>query len=335
MKQYLTTAAIFSFLLLAIPAVSFVNKPSLPPAETNASSQAETKPVTPVRSDDFFLVMDTESSKVLKISARDYVIGAVCAEMPASFEPEALKAQAVAAYTYAVRQREKECISPTAELNGAYFSNDSTKYQAFFTDEQARKAFGDNYEAKYRKVSAAADAVSGEILVYENEPIIAAFHSMSGGITESAENIWGNAVEYLVPVESPEDTLAPNFTEEKFFTAEEISARLTTAFPEIILDDSPKNWFSIEERTSSGTVTRLNCGNTTVTGMEFRTLLSLRSANFEIEFSEDRFRISTKGYGHGVGLSQYGANAMALQGKSYAEILAHYYKGAELKQLST
>lgn len=256
MKQHLTFASFFAFLLLVIPTVSFINKPSLPIAETEISSQSEEAPVRPADSEDIFLVLDIESGKILKIPARDYVIGAVCAEMPASFEPEALKAQAVAAYTYAIRQREKERISPTAELNGAHFSNDSTKFQAFFTEKQAKKAFGDNYEAKRAKVSAAADAVSGEILVYENEPIVAAFHSMSGGITESAENIWGSRVDYLVPVESPEDALAPNFTEEVVLTSEEVSARLTTAFPEINLSASPNEWFSIDERTSSGTVTK-------------------------------------------------------------------------------
>lgn len=332
MKQYLSVAAIFSFLLLAIPAVAFVNKPSLPTAEAEISTATTSPPVVRQNHDDVFLVLDAETDKILKIPARDYVIGAVSAEMPASFEPEALKAQAVAAYTYAVRQREKERISPTEELNGAHFSNDSTKYQAFFTEEQAKSVFGKAYEAKHSKVSGAVDQVLGEILVYGNEPIVAAFHSMSGGVTESAENVWGSPVAYLVPVESPEDALAPNFSEEVVLTPEEISARLTTAFPDIVLESDPESWFSVEERTASGTVTKLSAGNKVITGLEFRTVLNLRSANFEIEFSDKSFRITTKGYGHGVGLSQYGANAMALQGKSYEEILAHYYKGTSLKR---
>ena len=132
---------------------------------------------------------------------RDYVIGAVLGEMPATYNTEALKAQAVAAHTYAVRRKQQQLEAPDPELMGAYISNDSTKYQAFFTPEQAKSFYGSGYDEYNKKVAAAVDDVINEILVYNGEPIVAAFHAMSSGKTESAEVVWGNAVDYLVPVE--------------------------------------------------------------------------------------------------------------------------------------
>jgi stage II sporulation protein D len=142
-------------------------------------------------SDKPYKVLDTESGQVMEVSVRDYVIGAVCAEMPASFGEEALKAQAVAAHTYAERQRLRESESPTPELMGVDFSDDTSKYQGFFTKEEIKERFGDRFERDYGKISAAADEVLPYILTYDEAPIIAAFHSMSAGFTESAENAWG------------------------------------------------------------------------------------------------------------------------------------------------
>ena len=277
-----------------------------------------------------FKVLDITTGKVEEISVFDYVVGAVCAEMPATFEPEALKAQAVAAHTYAQRQKEKALTSPDKELNGAYFSNDSSKYQAYFTENQAKQYYGDNYEQYIEKIKNAVSDVESEILVYEDEPIIAAFHSMSSGTTESAENVWGSKVEYLIPVESDYDTEAPKYMEEYEYTADEVKERLENAFDDIKLGDKPEEWFSDVSKSKSNTVLEIKAGNLTVTGQEIRAALSLRSASFDIEY-DDGFKITTRGYGHCVGMSQYGANAMAKEGKTYKEILEHYYPNTELK----
>ena len=336
MKQYVSILIIFAFFLMAIPSISLLKKSDTIPennTEPLANSSNTVNDVTTPTAEydkDVFLVLDTANGQVSKLSARDYVIGAVCAEMPASFNPEALKAQAVAAHTYAVRQREKELATPTAELKGAYFSNDPAKFQAFFTTDQAKQFYGADYDANYKKVSEAVDSVLKEILVYKNEPIVAAFHSMSGGTTESSAVVWGNAVDYLVPVDSAEDITAPNYLDVKNFTPDELSARLKTTYSDIKLGDDKTAWLTITERSTSGTITSLKAGDKVLTGMEFRTLLSLRSANFEIKYDGSNFEITTKGYGHGVGLSQYGANAMAGEGKTYKEILTHYYKGVDI-----
>lgn len=336
MKPYICTMLLFAAILILIPAIpSLAGKDEVLPAAAFSFETENTPEETVIKSEtvppkeDVFLVLDTESGEVISVSARDYVIGAVCAEMPASFHEEALKAQAVAAHTYAVRQREKELLSPTKELNGAYFSNDPAHYQAYFTKEQAKSFYGDKYEEYYDKIAAAADEVLNEIIVYENEPIIAAFHSMSGGVTESADVVWGASVDYLVPVESHSDTKVYAFEEGYVFTPAEIKARVSTLY-DIDFNGNKSQWFNVCDRSPSGTVTSMSAGDGYLTGAEFREALSLRSANFTVSFDGENFIIVTKGYGHGVGLSQYGADAMARDGKTYREILSHYYPGTQI-----
>lgn len=347
MKNYICIIGIFALLMTAIPAASFRKSQKISDTDTNSASEiTETLPQSTEQESiisqsadssdsksNIFLVFDISSGEIIEVSDRDYVIGAVCAEMPASFNMEALKAQAVAAHTYAERQRYNELEKPTSELNGAYISNDSTKYQAFFTKEQAQQYFGESFDENYNKISEAVDCVLNEILFYDDEPIVAAFHSMSSGKTESAENVFGNAVDYLVSVDSEEDINAPKYLTEYTFTSDEMSARLKEAYPEIQLSDDKSKWISVKERTASDTVISLNAGDISISGWELRNILSLRSASFDINYENGVFTITTKGYGHGVGMSQYGANAMAEQGYTYDEILKHYYKGAEIKKI--
>ncbi|SHM16345.1 stage II sporulation protein D [Ruminococcus flavefaciens] len=276
-------------------------------------------------SDQPYKVLDIESGKVLEVSVRDYVIGAVCAEMPASFHEEALKAQAAAAHTYAERQRLREKASPTPELKGADFSNDTAVYQGFFTKEQARERFGGKFEESYSKISAAVDEVLPYIITYDDAPIIAAFHSMSAGYTESAENIWGTHVDYLVEVDSRSDLTAPKFREEKKLSRDELKNAIESAFEDISLGDDMSEWIQIKTTSDAGTVLSAEAGGKSVTGNDIRNALSLRSASFDVRIEGDTAIFTTKGYGHGVGMSQYGANAMAEEGKSWRDIIAHYY----------
>ncbi|HBN10901.1 MAG TPA: stage II sporulation protein D [Ruminococcus sp.] len=332
MKNYLCIIAVFALLMTAIPAISFRSSAGSDSSEISQQTTVVTDTAADEKSD-IFLVLDINSGQILEITEKDYVIGAVCAEMPASFNIEALKAQAVAAHTYAVRQRENELKNPTPELCGAYISDDSSKYQAFLSEEQAKQYFGDNFNEYYSKISEAVDSVSDEILVYNDEPIVAAFHSVSSGKTESAENIFGSPADYLVSVESIEDINAPEYLKEYTFTSDEISARLKETYPDIQLSDDKDSWLSVKKRTASDTVISLDAGNINMSGWEFRNIFSLRSAAFDIVYENGIFTISTKGCGHGVGMSQYGAEAMAKQGASYDEILKHYYKGAEIKKI--
>lgn len=335
MKSYLTAAAVFAALLLAVPAAPLVFGGKADVPKTYSESGADKEKASPskasVKTSDSYKVLDITTGKVEEVSAFDYVVGAVCAEMPATFNEEALKAQAVAARTYAERQRLRAEVSPNPELSGAYFSNDSSKYQAYFTENQAKQYYGDSYDMYIEKIRSAVKETGNEIIVYEGEPIIAAFHSMSSGKTESSENVWGGKVDYLVPVDSADDEYAPKYLEEHHFSTNEMKRRLEAAFPEISLGDQPSEWFSEPKVSDSGTVLSIAVGDMTADGQEIRSALSLRSAVFEISYDES-FVVTTKGYGHCVGMSQYGANAMAEKGADYKEILGHYYPGTEVKE---
>ncbi len=360
MKDLFKIIAVFTVLLAAIPAIALICPPDVASVKINAeteytegaetstavtntvvledtevttaSVQSETTIPAISEDDGMYRILDCKTGETVTVSMEEYIIGSVLAEMPASYHEEALKAQAVAVHTYAVRQREKQLASPDEALKGAYISNDSTKYQAYFTEQQAKDFYGDDYEKYYNKVSFCVSLVSDEILVYNNEPIVAAFHSTSNGKTESAEVIWGGEVDYLVPVDSSYDLNAPGYTEEKTFTPDQIKNKFTAEYSDILFAYDKESWISIEDRSESGTVTKVLVGNKHIEGTEFRNILGLRSATFEVVYSakSDDFTVSTKGYGHGVGLSQYGADAMAQSGSTYKEILLHYYTGADI-----
>lgn len=332
MKDILKISAIFTIFLILIPMLGFLKyepAASEPYKEEHTISEQENTDI--LTDDGSFLVLECETGQVLSMTMLEYVTGAVLGEMPADYEEEALKAQAVAAHTYALRRKYQQLSSPDPELKSAYISDDSTKYQAFFTPEQAQSFYGEKYTEYSDRVEKAASSVINEILVSGGEPIVAAFHAVSPGKTESAQVVWGSAVDYLVPVDSPGDTSAPNYTEEKIFTEAELEARLTQSEYDISLPQDKTEWLKINAVSPSGTVTDISAGDKHLSGAELRQLLSLRSACFTVEYDADKgYIITTKGSGHGVGLSQYGANEMARSGSNYREILLHYYSGAEI-----
>lgn len=335
MKRYFYFTAVFAAAILAIPAVPvyFTGRSEAEVMENSGADMVlEEFPLEEVDTEEGepYKVLDVSTGEIIEVSQRDYVIGAVCAEMPATFEAEALKAQAVAAHTYAERQRLKEKENPTPELCGADFSNDTSKYQGYFTENQAKQYFGDNFDLNYTKITEACDEVINYILTYEDEPIISAFHSMSSGKTESAENAWGAAVDYLVPVDSEYDTSAPKYLEEVRYKKDVLKGKLEAAFSGVTLSDDFTKWITVASVSDSGTVLSASVGDKTVSGSDIRTALALRSACFTVTYEGDETVFSTKGYGHGVGMSQYGANAMAGEGKSWQEILEHYYPGCTI-----
>lgn len=255
----------------------------------------------------------------------EYIKGVVAAEMPMSFNEEALKAQAVAARTYAVRKmKELKSTEVPYEIGQAYLS-----------DEELKKKWGENfatYEARARKV---VSETKGEIMIYENEPILAVFHAQSAGKTENAENVWENEVPYLKSVDSSLDENAPDFETEMIFSNKDLMDRLTLEFGELELDENDiMKQIKITERSKADYVQKIQIGTGIFTGADVRMALGLRSANFIIK-KKDKNSVSfiTKGYGHGAGMSQYGASFMANEGNDYHEILGHYYKGVEFEVL--
>ena len=250
-----------------------------------------------------------------------YITGVVLAEMPASFEPEALKAQSVASRTYAWK----------ASLTGGKHGDGSVCTESSccqgYVAESTYLEKGGTQEA-VDNVSLAVAQTSGCVLTYGGELIEATYFSCSGGSTEDAAAVWGTDYPYLQSVSSPGEEKAASYTQTLSFTPEEFQAALGRE-----MNGAPESWFTITTYTEGGGVAAMTIGGETYTGTELRTMLSLRSTAFSVAASGAEIRITTRGYGHRVGMSQYGADAMAVQGSTYPEILGHYYPGTELARL--
>lgn len=279
-----------------------------------------------------FKILNTATGQVENIPVRDYVRGAVAAELPASFHSEAMKAQAVAAHTYALYNALLHRETPDPALKGADFAADPDHLKGFAREEDIKATYGSMADEYWSKITDAADSVMSYILVYEDEPIMAVYHSCSVGTTEAAENVWQASVPYLLPVESEGDLLSPAVRESAQFTTEEMRQKLAAALDGLELGGNPALWLSPVKYSDSGYILQMKVGNQTVSGREIRSALGLRSSSFEVDYDSAAgiFTVDTLGYGHGVGLSQYGADYMARQGSSFEEILTHYYTGAQL-----
>ncbi len=340
LRRLLTAACLT--LLPVLPAILPTDAPSVqtdgPAAE--AVTEAETAELStsppeevenaPFRARASYRILETATGTVREVPVRDYLIGAVGAEMPATFEEEALKAQVVAAHTYAERQAMTGAAH--ADLQGADLTDDPARSQAYLPESELRVRWGDRADEYDARLSTAVDEVVEMMLVYEDEPIIAAFHAMSGGRTESAAHVWGTDVPYLQSVESAQDCEAPQFEDSVALPAEDVLALLRGAREGVTVEGDAAEWFGAAECSAAGTVLQVRFGDTVFTGQELRRLLGLRSAIFTIAYEDGTFRFTTHGYGHAVGMSQYGANAMAQDGATYEEILAYYYPGAVLRQ---
>lgn len=256
-----------------------------------------------------------------KLSLDKYLVGVVAAEMPAEFELEALKAQALSARTYIVKQmmgKEK-----TGLPDGALVT-DTEMHQVFKNEKELKQIWGMDYKWKIKKISQAVKETDGQILMYDGEPITATFFSTSNGYTENSEDYWSNPFPYLRSVSSPWDEKSPKFSSQKIIPKAEFERKLGVSL---------KNGSSLGKivaRTEGRRVGKVDINGKVLSGKEIREKLELKSSDFTWTLKGNNIVINTKGYGHGVGMSQYGANGMAQEGKNYQEIVKHYYKGVEV-----
>ncbi len=266
--------------------------------------------------------------KLQPMDMQTYLLGVVRAEIPVSFHEEALKAQTVAARTYILH---KIAGGGSANHPQADACDDITCCQAYKSEETAAAEWGADAAAYEAKIRRAVEETDGECILYEGAPVLAVFHSSSVGTTQDAQSVWSAGLPYLQSVETPEgEDSVPNYRSTATFTASTLREKLLDALPEAELNGTPSNWFTNIQQKSSGTVTSLSVGGVEVAGNRLRTILGLRSACFTISFDGDEVTFSVSGYGHGVGMSQYGANVLAKDGMRYQEILEWYYTGAEV-----
>lgn len=295
-------------------------------APTQAPTAATTAPTAGGESPTTFKILDTKTGQVTEMAERAFLIGTVASEMYPTYHTEALKAQAVASYTYYCSQRAKARQNPAEELKGADFSDVPATFPDTYTTEGLKKRWGEHYDTYYQKICEAVDAVFGKKLLHGGEPIFAAYHAIGFGTTENGKVVWGVEYPYLQSVPSPGDKLSPDYQSVVTLTPAQLSEQLKKAVPDLSLPEKPEAWIGSElTRSDAGTVTKILIGGKELTGRQVREALDLRSANFTVVYKDGGFRFTVLGYGHGVGMSQYGADYLARQGSSWEEILKFYY----------
>ena len=283
--------------------------------EENNHDKEETTEVEEIQDNNTYINLQKKDGSIQKIELEEYVVGVVGAEMPALFNVEALKAQAIIARTYALKANSKGKNLRDNESNQSYKTND-----------ELQRLWGGNYGAYYAKVKRAVNETKGTVLTYNGNYIEAVYHSTSNGVTESSVNVWGNYYPYLVSVSSQYDNLNVSFFVSKEISYQELSNKLG-------FNINKETIIELNGKTSGNRVESVKIGERVYKGIDFRNILGLRSADFEIEYTDTGIIFTTKGYGHGVGLSQYGANGMAKNGYSCEAILKHYYPGVSLSKM--
>ena len=327
MKSYSVICFFLSLAMILFPLVSvekatdvFAKEFSIteetPTTEKNAESLAENSTVK---------VMNASSKNITEISLEEYLTGVVAAEINPAYHEEAIKAQVIAAHT----KLEYTKLHKTQSLENADITNSASTHQGFLTDAEQKEKWGENYKIYREKIEKCVKEVKDTILIYNDEPINAVFHAISNGQTENATDVWGGEYPYLVSVQSAGDKLSPAYTSEVTVSSDDFKKKVTEKGA--VLDENPEKWVEKITNTDTGMVKDIIIGGKSFKGTEIRTLFDLKSSTFTVKYDDGNFIFTVYGYGHGVGMSQYGANYMAQQGLNYKDILGHYYKNVKCK----
>lgn len=316
MKNKILCGVVVVLSLILVGVVSFKK-------ETNFSYDEKKEPevkdeiISPEKEIHQIKVYNQEKDEITTMNMEDYIIGVVAAEMPVSFEIEALKAQAVAARTFALYKKEHS--------NKEYDVVKGVSDQAFNTIDEMKKKWADKFDENFAKIQKAVIETENEILTYQNQVIESFYFSMSNGYTEKCELVFQQDLPYIESVESAWDNKSLNNYEViTTFEKKDFCSKLEINCDEIKINSM--------ERTDSKRIRKIVINDKEFTGVQLRTLLKLRSTDFDIDI-EDKISITTRGSGHGVGMSQYGANGMAKEGYPYQEILEHYYQNIEISKI--
>jgi stage II sporulation protein D len=339
MKRKLGPLILFALLIALVPALALLagsetpQTGTAPPSQTAQPEPGDEPSAGVLYEGGTLTVFDEATGQPLTLSEREYLLGAVMCEMPALYEPEALKAQVVACHTYALCVQSMRQSDPDPALMGAAFAVNSETLTGYMTKERAQQIYGARFEEYYTKMEQAVDAVLRDILTYNGEPISACYHAISPGRTEASENIFVTALPYLVSVDSSYDKTAEGYLSTATFTPGELEDVLRLYDKEFTRVGETAQWLGDAQVSEAGTVLSQRICGRDYAGTTLREIFGLRSPAFELRYDGEQFVFEVKGYGHGVGMSQNGANGLAKEGKTYVEILAHYYPGAVLTQL--
>ena len=317
MKLYLILTSIICIIMVIFPlccvslgkTLSFDSKSPTNITEENSSETA----------DNTVSVFMISADKTVDMSVYDYLVGAVAAEMPASFHEEALKAQAVACYSYMLWLKEN-ADNPNYDI-----TSDSSKHQGCLSDEEMKEKWGNKYESYKKKIEDAVSAVYGEYLTYNSEVILALFHAISPGKTQNSDEVWESPLPYIKSKSAPGDTLSPDFDSETTVTCDVI--RDIFDIGDDVKDSELIDIFAMSD---TAHIKAIPVADKTLSAREIASSLGLRSPYFTAQYKESSYIFKVKGYGHGLGMSQYSADYMARQGSSYKEILMHFYADTEL-----
>ena len=340
MKKFLIYILSFIILFFIIPVICTVTPQKTEEVSTVPEEPVEENPQEQVAQADYeyekyktIRLLHTETGQIEELNIDEYLYGVVASEMPASYEVEALKAQAVVARTYTIYQ----AMNSKGKHENADICDNYACCQAWISKEERFARWNaEEAESNWNKIVNAVNSTSGKIITYGGVPINAFFHSNSGGITESSLNIWGGIdYPYLKSVETAGEEGYTQYASEATFTKEDLLSKMKEKYPDCSINYDEENCIQILEYTSSGRVKTIKIGNKQIAGTEARTIFGLRSTNFTVAINDTNVVFSVTGYGHGVGMSQTGADALAKTGSTYEEIIKHFYTDVEIIEVNS
>lgn len=340
MKGVKISAALFVILMLLIPMLSMTFQVKVQQTATNNSySRPNSSNLQITAPSQQFKLYRVATKSIELITPHDYICGVLAAEMSPDAPAEALKAQAVASFTYACYKREGNLSNPQAAavINGADFSDDSSQFEAYLSKTDAKKKWGANFDERWNKLDQIVNSVNDEAITYQGKTIAAVFFAISSGKTENCKDVWGTDLQYLRSVDSSWDVNSPGYESKITVSAQDFKSAITASNVKgLNFGKDPAKWVGNITRSGAGSIMKITVSGAELTGAQMRTIFKTRSANFQITYqsSSKSFVFDVKGYGHGVGLSQNGAKYLAQQGKSYVDILKYYYTGVEISDYS-
>lgn len=336
MKKVLLYFFAFIFICFVLPALLTKRDVPVHSNETEENKVNEVGATEEVKSYDYknygtIQLLHKKTGEVEEVELDQYLCHVVSAEMPATYELEALKAQAVVARTYTIYKVKNK------KHDNADICDDSTCCQSWVSKETRLARWEESQrESNWQKIEQCVNETKGKIVTYNNEPINAFFHSNSGGTTELPVNVWGGSgLPYLQVVETAGEEGYSQYASEVELSNEELIAKLKGKYEDIQINFENSEDIKILEYTDSNRVKTIKFGNHEISGVEARSIFGLKSTNFEVTKEANKIKFTVKGYGHGVGMSQTGADTMAKQGSNYEEIIHHFYIGVEIKEINS